>query len=117
MAIGGVWPPHGPPPAGGAGSWDALGLRAAGLVSVGHVGRRPGGRARGARCVLLPARGGDSALKITVCERHAWRARARGFYFPTDGFVQLRAAALKTINKCYLFNFLWAGLYVRCFLH
>jgi len=31
------------------------------------------------------ARGGGSSLKITVCERRAWRARARGFYFPTDG--------------------------------
>ena len=39
------------------------------------------------------------ALVLEVCERHARRARARGFYFPTDGFVQLRAAAPKTINK------------------
>ena len=58
------------------------------------------------------------ALVLEVCERHALAraargARARGFYFPTDGFVQLRAAALKTINKYYLFNFLWARLYVR----
>ena len=49
---------------------------------------------------------------LEVCERHARRvrargARARGFYFPTDGFVQLRAAAPKTINKYYLLNSLW----------
>jgi len=29
------------------------------------------------------ARGDGAALKITVCERHAPRAGARGFYFPT----------------------------------
>ena len=57
------------------------------------------------------ARGGGSALKIKVCERHWHRvtrgARARGFYFPTDGFVQLRAARAQNNNQYYLFNFLW----------
>jgi len=40
------------------------------------------------------ARGGGSSLKITVCdsERHARRARARGFYsgFPTGTGQRLR---------------------------
>ena len=49
---------------------------------------------------------------LEVCERHARRvrargARARGFYFPTDGFVQLRAARAQNNNQYYLFNFLW----------